>query len=196
MSSCLLGGNPLAGGAKEAEARHPKRRHEVAPTNPETSKKSKSPRGVTGLGTKITPSKAKRGRCAKAEPKSSRPQEAAMVRSVGLDLGSRKIAFCEVKNGKVIRRATVESLKQLEGLLGPGSGVARVAVEAGRTAWAIHAELTGWGHDVMLIDTTRVKQMGIGPLCTTSHENLFGSRRKIMLPCMFLGQAWLNRWWK
>jgi transposase len=84
------------------------------------------------------------------------------MRSVGLDLGTRKIALCEVEGGKVIRRATVESVKELEPLLGPGSGPARVAFEASRSAWAVHAELCGWGHDVKMIDTTRVKQIGIG----------------------------------
>jgi len=38
---------------------------------------------------------------------------------------------------------------------------ARVAIEAYREAWHVHDVLTQWGHDVLLVDTTRTKQIGI-----------------------------------
>jgi transposase len=37
-----------------------------------------------------------------------------------------------------------------------------VAIEAGREAWAAHAQLTEWGNDVLLVDTTRSRQRGTG----------------------------------
>jgi transposase len=79
-----------------------------------------------------------------------------------LDLGAKKIAFCEVAQGKVIDRATVSSFGSLEPVLGPKAAPARVAIEACREAWFIHAKLTEWGNDVLLVDTTRSRQLGIG----------------------------------
>ena len=84
------------------------------------------------------------------------------MRSVALDLGSKKIAFCEVADGKVVGRAMVPRLDALIEVLGPGTAQATVAIEACREAWAIHDQLTAWGHIVLLVDTTRVKQLGVG----------------------------------
>ena len=84
------------------------------------------------------------------------------MRNVGLDWAARKISFCEVSGERVITRRTVSSLDHLDELLGPGCPPARVALEACREAWFIHAKLTRWGHEVVVVDTTRVKQLGIG----------------------------------
>jgi transposase len=84
------------------------------------------------------------------------------MRNVALDLGAKKIAFCEVADGKVVARAIVPQLLKLTDLLGPTTAPAVVAIEACREAWPIHDELTRWGHTVLLVDTTRVKQLGIG----------------------------------
>jgi transposase len=46
--------------------------------------------------------------------------------------------------------------------LGPKAPPARVAIEACREAWYVHAKLTEWNNDVLLVDTTRSRQMGIG----------------------------------
>ena len=63
------------------------------------------------------------------------------MRNVALDVGGRKIAVCEVRDGQVVHRCTVSSLEMLEPLLGPDRPPARVAVEACAEAWAIQAEL-------------------------------------------------------
>jgi transposase len=84
------------------------------------------------------------------------------MRSVGLDLGARKIAFCEVSEGAVVRRATVTRVEELEPLVGPGTSAANVAIEASGEAWHVHATLTEWGHTAHLVDTTRVKSIGVG----------------------------------
>jgi len=84
------------------------------------------------------------------------------VRNVALDLGVREVSFCEVAQGKVIQRRTVRSLDALSDLLGPSSPPARVAIEACREAWFVHDKLTEWGHEVLLVDTTRSRQLGIG----------------------------------
>ena len=83
------------------------------------------------------------------------------MRNVALDLGAKKIAYCEVTGGKVIRRTTVSSLEALEPLLGTEAPAARVAIEACREAWFIHAKLTDWGNEPLLVDTTRSRRLGI-----------------------------------
>jgi transposase len=90
------------------------------------------------------------------------PKGSSTMRSVALDLGAKKIAYCEVSGGKVIARVTVDSLLSLEAMLGPSAQSARVAIEACRQAWFVHAKLTEWGNEVLLVDTTRSRQMGIG----------------------------------
>ncbi|WP_438025846.1 IS110 family transposase [Sorangium sp. So ce233] len=84
------------------------------------------------------------------------------MRSVALDLGVHEISFCEVAGGAVVLRRTVRSLDSLQDLLGPSSSPARVAIEACREAWAVHDKLRDWGHDVLVVDTTRARQLGIG----------------------------------
>lgn len=84
------------------------------------------------------------------------------MRNVALDLGARTIAYCEIEADTVVRRATVSSIGSLETLLGPEAAPARVAIEACREAWLVHARLTGWGNEVLLVDTTRSRQLGIG----------------------------------
>jgi transposase len=83
------------------------------------------------------------------------------MRSVALDLG-RKISFCEVANGEVKSRGTARSIDELERQLGPGSLTARVAFEACREGWYIHRRLREWGHEPLMVDTTRCRQLGIG----------------------------------
>ncbi len=83
------------------------------------------------------------------------------MRTVALDLGS-KISFCEVKDGQVVTRATETSLSGLERLLGPNTPPAKVAFEACREAWAVYDQLEAWGHEPLMLDTTRVRQLGIG----------------------------------
>ncbi len=39
---------------------------------------------------------------------------------------------------------------------------ARVAIEACREGWHVAERLTAWGHGPVMVDTTRVKQLGIG----------------------------------
>jgi transposase len=84
------------------------------------------------------------------------------MRNVALDLAARKIAYCEVTDGEVIGRRTVGSIGRLEDLLGPECPPARVAIEACREAWHVHARLQDWGNEMLLVDTTRVKQLGVG----------------------------------
>jgi transposase len=84
------------------------------------------------------------------------------MRSVGLDLGKREVSFCEVREGKVIARRTAHGMRDLDELLGPKSAPATVAIEACREAWQVHDVLTANGHRVLIIDTTRVKRLGVG----------------------------------
>jgi transposase len=89
-------------------------------------------------------------------------KEKSAMRSIGLDLGAREVAFCEVAQGRVVARRTASSLDGLKDLLGPEAAPARVAIESCREAWVVHDTLRGWGHDVLVVDTTRIQQIGIG----------------------------------
>lgn len=84
------------------------------------------------------------------------------MRKVALDLGVRKTTYCEVKQGQVVQRATVSGIAGLEPLLGMDSGPAVVVIEACREAWHVHDVLQEWGNEVVLVDTTRSRQLGIG----------------------------------
>jgi transposase len=84
------------------------------------------------------------------------------MRSVGLDLGARHIAYCEVRDGKVVDRVSVRSLQELSSRLGPGTVPACVAFEAAREAWHVHDTLKGWGKEPKIVDTTRLKTIGVG----------------------------------
>jgi len=84
------------------------------------------------------------------------------MRNVALDLGARKTSYCEVRDEQVLKRATVNAVESLQCLLGPDQPPARVGIEACREAWYVHDLLTSWGNDVLLVDTTRSKQLGIG----------------------------------
>jgi hypothetical protein len=70
--------------------------------------------------------------------------------------------LCEIDGEDVVQRATVGSVKELERTLGANSVQAHVAIEACREAWHVHDQLVAWGHEVTIVDTTRVKQLGIG----------------------------------
>ena len=84
------------------------------------------------------------------------------MRSVGLDLGVRHIAYCEVKDGKVVDRGAVRSFSQLASRLGPKSAPAEVGFEACREGWHVHDTLKEWGHRPRMLDTTRIRQIGVG----------------------------------
>jgi transposase len=84
------------------------------------------------------------------------------MRSVGLDLGARHIAYCEVSDGAVVHRTSVRRLSELEPMLGRKSPAAQVAFEASREGWHVHDVLAGWGHQPVMLDTTRVQQIGVG----------------------------------
>jgi transposase len=79
-----------------------------------------------------------------------------------LDLGAKKTTYCEVAHGRVLRRATVSRVSSLAVLLGPNEPAARVAIEACREAWYVHDLVESWGNEVVVVDTTRIRQLGVG----------------------------------
>jgi transposase len=95
------------------------------------------------------------------------------MRSVGLDLGVRHISYCEVADGKVIDRTTVRSLSQLSSRVGPKSPPARVAFEACREGWHVHDKLAEWGHDPRMLDTTRIRRIGVEAIAHAVEANRF-----------------------
>jgi transposase len=84
------------------------------------------------------------------------------MRSVALDLGAKKTTYCEVAKGRVVQRATVTEVSSLISLLGADQAPARVAIEACREAWFVHDLLVEWGNEVLVVDTTRSRQLGVG----------------------------------
>jgi transposase len=84
------------------------------------------------------------------------------MRNVALDLGARRIDFCEIRDGVIVQRATVSSIAKLERWLGPNTPPAVVAFEACREGWHVAGVLDSWGHQPVMVDTTRSKQLGIG----------------------------------
>lgn len=84
------------------------------------------------------------------------------MRTVALDLGVRKISYCEVRDGAVVARATARSLSDLDPYLGKGTAPAGVAFEACREAWHVYDVLKARGHHPIMIDTTRVQRIGVG----------------------------------
>jgi len=53
-------------------------------------------------------------------------------------------------------------LEELVSRLGPGTPRACVAFEAAREAWHVHDVLKDWGHQPKVVDTTRLKTIGVG----------------------------------
>jgi transposase len=89
------------------------------------------------------------------------PDRRPIARFVGLDVG-KKTEFCEMREGRVVARAQLVNDDDLKQRLGPGSPRARVVLESCRESWHLHDLLTDWGHQVWVVDTTRVQQLGIG----------------------------------
>lgn len=83
------------------------------------------------------------------------------MRSVALDLG-KKITLCEVRDGVVVARATARELTDLKELFGANVQPARVAFEACLEARHVYKTLAAHGHRPVMLDTTRVRQLGIG----------------------------------
>ena len=93
---------------------------------------------------------------------SQRAQGRMTMRIVALDLGVKKTSYCELSQGQVVHRTTVCEFESLKPLLGPDQPAAKVAIEACREAWFVHDLLVDWGNEVLLVDTTRSRQLGIG----------------------------------
>lgn len=83
------------------------------------------------------------------------------MRIVGIDLGANHIQFCEIVDGQA-RGITVRQVEELRRVLGPGSQSAKVAFEACREGWHVHDLLLEWGHEPVMLDTTRIRQIGVG----------------------------------
>jgi hypothetical protein len=111
------------------------------------------------------------------------------MRKIALDLGARETTYCEVQDGKVVDRGTVREIASLVAVLGPERPPATVAFEAGRQAWFVHDLLVGWHNEVIVVDTTRVKQLGVGQQARPTHDSCArrchsGSWRRTLSGCV------------
>lgn len=84
------------------------------------------------------------------------------MRTVALDVHKENLVLCEVSEGKVLDRARGRTLEDLIHKLGPDTPPARVAFEACRSAWYLYDRLQAWGHIPIILDTTRIRMMGVG----------------------------------
>ena len=84
------------------------------------------------------------------------------MRTVALDLGVRKVCFCEIDDGAVVRRVTARSLEDLDPLLGEGTAPAASHSRPAARRGHVHDVLRARGHQPILIDTTRVLRIGVG----------------------------------
>lgn len=112
--------------------------------------------------TDLSPAATAVGSPTRSRTQANGAKERSALRSVALDLGAREVSYCEVKQGQVVQRRTVKALGALEDLLGPSAPAAKVAIEACRQAWFVHDQLRSWGNEVVIVDTTRSRQLGIG----------------------------------
>ena len=83
------------------------------------------------------------------------------MRNVALDLGNR-ITYARAERGAIVERAVFDSLDAVFSVLGKETPPSKVVIEASREAWFVHDTLTNWGHEVLIADTTRVREVGIG----------------------------------
>jgi transposase len=88
-------------------------------------------------------------------------KEKLVMRTIGIDLGARKVVMCELVDCKAKLR-TCRSVQDLSDCLGPNTPKARILVEACREAWHVHDLLVSWGHEVLVLDSTRAKEVGVG----------------------------------
>lgn len=86
---------------------------------------------------------------------------ATTVRKVALDLGLRKTVLAERVDGEV-RLQQFSSMAKVKAHFAGNVGVAEVAFEACSGAWALAKWLTDRGHTPVMVDTTRVGEIGIG----------------------------------
>jgi transposase len=85
------------------------------------------------------------------------------MKTVALDLGRLSTDWCEVREQKIVARGVVSSVQELLcGALAPEHGRARVAYEACRSGRHVHDLLSAAGHEPVMLDTTRVREMGVG----------------------------------
>jgi transposase len=91
----------------------------------------------------------------------TRASRRPVMRIVGLDLGADHIEICELVDGKPVR-ASIRRIEDLARFLRSDSEPARIAFEACREGWHVHDLLQTWGHEPVMLDTTRIKEMGVG----------------------------------
>jgi len=84
------------------------------------------------------------------------------MRTIALDVHKEKIVLCEVSKGKVVVRASGRRLDDLKNHIGPDTPGAKIAFEACRSAWFLHDCLEKWGHVPIILDTTRIRMIGVG----------------------------------
>jgi len=83
------------------------------------------------------------------------------MRIVGLDLGASHIEFCEAE-GRQGPAAVGTSIRGAQAIAGAGHGAGTRGVRGCREGWRVYDSLVEWGHEAVMIDTTRVKQIGVG----------------------------------
>lgn len=85
------------------------------------------------------------------------------MKKVGIDLGKRQSDCCVFdESGAIVERFQVRTSREgLSARFGAREKV-QIGIESSRDAGWIHEHLTSLGHEVMVLDTTRSRAIGIG----------------------------------
>lgn len=150
---------------KTASTNSPRR---VAQPARVTTEAASPKRATAGIAAKTTKARDRAPRVLVAEaPRvdavadtSEAESSARAMDTIGLDIGKRKIFIASATSGVVKRRHQVTSISQL--ILWLGRNTCTVCFEACRGGWDIHDRLEAAGHKVVMLDTTRLAQVGIG----------------------------------
>ena len=117
-------------------------------------------------GKKVARDDAPRGVVAEAPQVSKREMlpktesNSRAMRTIGLDVGKRHIYIAVATNRAITERHRVDSVEELIAWLGDTPAI--VGFEACRQGWYLADELEARGHCALMIDTTRVAEIGIG----------------------------------
>jgi len=85
------------------------------------------------------------------------------MKKVGMDVGKRQSDCCVFdETGAIVERFKVRTRQEALSAKFANREKCLIGIESGRDAGWLHAHLTGLGHDVMVLDTTRSRAIGIG----------------------------------
>ena len=85
------------------------------------------------------------------------------MKKVGIDVGKKQSDCCVFgESGKIVERFQVRTRRAALSKVFANREKCEIGIESGRDAGWLHAHLTSLGHEVVVLDTTRSRSIGIG----------------------------------